>query len=427
MKISIRTIKNFLLCAFLILFLAFTGNYPNGRINIMLLLLLCLVGISLIAFKGKLQINSLYTIPLLYFLYFLSDVSNGISSSSDIVNLVICIALIVTFVQYIFNKSDTYTVIRIVFFVFLIAGPIIGIYQMVTGGFIFPETEASVYYNYKIFNSQQSNENYSALTMIIPVFLSLYLFSQSKKQTVKIFLVISALVSFVCLLLTFSRGAILGAAIALLVLIYSLSKYNKEIFKEITLGKIVFVIASLIAIVVLYSHAEKFVNSFDVRNLLEKKTYGSLEARIIQWKSIVTIMSNSGLKNLFLGYGSNYPNIVGSISGYYISAHNIFFGHLIQNGIIGCICLISLFVNSIKKSIEILKTDDLGGKFIAALVVTMWVAYQFVSMVRWELWFSIIVLELYYSSKYKSFESYSLKDSHYTCYAQSKNDFGGTV
>ena len=66
-------------------------------------------------------------------------------------------------------------------------------------------------------------------------------------------------------------------------------------------------------------------------------------------------MSNSGLKNLFLGYGSNYPNIVGSISGYYISAHNIFFGHLIQNGIIGCICLISLFVNSIKKSIEILK------------------------------------------------------------------------
>ena len=99
-------------------FLAFTGNYPNGRINIMLLLLLCLVGISLIAFKGKLQINSLYTIPLLYFLYFLSDVSNGISSSSDIVNLVICIALIVTFVQYIFNKSDTYTVIRSFFFFF---------------------------------------------------------------------------------------------------------------------------------------------------------------------------------------------------------------------------------------------------------------------------------------------------------------------
>ena len=60
-------------------------------------------------------------------------------------------------------------------------------------------------------------------------------------------------------------------------------------------------------------------------------------------------------KKFVLGYGSNYPNIVGSISGYYISAHNIFFGHLIQNGIIGCICLISLFVNSIKKSIEILK------------------------------------------------------------------------
>ena len=73
------------------------------------------------------------------------------------------------------------------------------------------------------------------------------------------------------------------------------------------------------------------------------------------------------------------------------------------------------------------KTDDLGGKFIAALVVNMWVAYSLFLWLDGELWFSIIVLELYYSSKYKSFESYSLKDSHYTCYAQSKNDFGGTV
>lgn len=398
MKISIRTIKNILLCAFLILFLVFTGNYPNGRIRVMILLLASLTCMSLVAFKGKLQINSLLIIPVLYFVYYLSDISNGISNSSDIVNLVMCLALIITIVQYTNDESDANRVIRIIFLVYLISGPIIGIYQMVTGGFIFPEMEASVFYSYKIFNSQQSNENYSALTMVIPAFLSIFLFSKSNNRASRIILIISSVVSFVCLLLTFSRGAIVGVVIALLVLMFSLLKHNREIFNQITFGKIAFIIVSIIVITTLYSFAEQFINSFDVQNLLEKKTADSLEVRITQWKSIITVMLNSGLKNLLLGYGLDYPKIVGSVSSYYISAHNIFFGHLIQNGVIGLICIFSLFFNSIKKSIQIFKTDDVKGKFIAALVVAMWIAYQFVSMVRWEFWFSIIVLELYYSS-----------------------------
>lgn len=405
MKISIRKIKNVILCTFLILFLVFTGNYPNRRIGIMLILIASLAGMSLIIFQGILRINSLFIMPVLYFLYNLSDISNGISSSSNIVNLLICIALIITIVQYAYDETDVNIVIKIIFFIFLISGPIIGLYQMITGGFLFPETETSVFYSYKIFNSQQSNENYSALTMVIPIFLSLFLFFQDINKTVRIFLVITSIVSFTCLLLTFSRGAIVGVAIVLLLLIFSLLKHNKDIFKRVTLGKIAFIVVSIIVIAALYSYAEEFINSFDVQNLLEKKTTSSLKVRMTQWKSIVMVMMNSGLKNFFFGYGSNYPDIVGGVSGYYISAHNIFLGHLIQNGIVGLVCILCLFFSSIKKSFEILKSDDLRGKFIAALVLTMWIAYQFVSMVRWELWFSIIVLELYYLSQFTQIDN----------------------
>ena len=405
MKISIRKIKNIILCTFLILFLVFTGDYPNGRIGIMLILIISLASMSLIAFQGILRINSLFVIPSLYFLYNLSDITNGISSSSNIVNLLICIALIITVVQYAYDETDVNKVIKIIFFVFLISGPIIGLYQMATGGFVFPETETSVFYSFKIFNSQQSNENYSALTMVIPAFLSLFLFSQGNNKTVRLFFVIISIISFTCLLLTFSRGAIVGAAIALLLLIFSLIKHNKDIFKQVTFGKITFIIVLIIVIAALYSYAEQFINSYDVQNLLEKKTTSSLEVRMTQWKSIVMVMMNSGLKNFLVGYGSNYPDIVGGVSGYYISAHNIFLGYLIQNGIVGLVCILFLFFNSIKKSLEIFKTDDFGGKFIAALVLTMWIAYQFVSMVRWELWFSIIVLELYYSSQFKQIDN----------------------
>lgn len=191
----------------------------------------------------------------------------------------------------------------------------------------------------------------------------------------------------------------------MLLLIFSLIKHNKDIFKQITFGKITFIIVLIIVIAALYSYAEQFINSYDVQNLLEKKTTSSLEVRMTQWKSIVMVMMNSGLKNFLVGYGSNYPDIVGGVSGYYISAHNIFLGYLIQNGIVGLVCILFLFFNSIKKSLEIFKTDDFGGKFIAALVLTMWIAYQFVSMVRWELWFSIIVLELYYSSQFKQIDN----------------------
>lgn len=400
MKISVGKVKNILLFTFLIFFLVFTGNYPNGRIEILLIFVFSLASISLTVFKGILRINSIFIIPLLYFIYCLSDISNGISSSSNTVNLAICLALIITFAQYAYDESDVNIMIRIIFLAFLISGPIIGLYQMVNGGFVFPDTGASVYYNYKIFNSQQSNENYSALTMVIPFFLSLFLFSSSNSNAARIFYTATSIVSFICLLLTFSRGTIAGVVIALLLLMFSILKHNKDIFKQVTLTKIFLVILIIIVVISLYSYAEQFVNSLDVQNLLEKKSMDSLEVRVTQWKSIVQVMLNTGLKNMFLGYGLDYPNVVGSVSGHYISAHNIFLGHLIQNGIVGFACILCLFLNSIKKSLEIFKTDDIGGKYIAALVLTMWIAYQFVSMIRWELWFSIIVLELYYSSRF---------------------------
>ncbi|KZE38886.1 hypothetical protein AV656_08275 [Bhargavaea cecembensis] len=330
-------------------------------------------------------------IILLYAFAVLTNIYSNGNYQSGIVNLMLLIFMYISLDKYCGNINDFKNLIKIVFITTFIGGPIIGIYQMATGDFLFPvpASENSSYVDYKIFNAQQSNVNYGALTMQVSFFTALILSNSSDKY--KLLYYISAIISVICILLTFSRGAIAATAVALLVIILYKKKTTVKswirIFWVLLLGTFL--------LSVYYENIMQFIYSNDVQHLFSQKETSSINDRTQQWEAATEAFLDGSIFQVVFGYGTEYATVLASYSGIPMSAHNIFFGQLTENGLVGFVLMFVVFFNGIKKIIKLNKHSKLALG-MCCFMIAIWLTYQLISMIRWEFLVTIILFDIYY-------------------------------
>lgn len=328
-------------------------------------------------------------IILLFLLSVFTDIYSNGNYQSGIVNLLLFTLIYISVDKYCNNMDTFKKLISVIFLTSFIGGPIIGIYQMATGDFLFPDLETSIYVSYKIFNAQQSNVNYGAVTMQLAFFTALILSSSSSKY--KFIYIISAITSAICVILTFSRGAIAATAIALLIIIF----YKKKPSVKRWIRGLIVLLLCCVLFSAYYDNIMQFVYSDNVQRVFSQKETSSITDRSQQWEAAIEAFVNGSIFEKFFGYGSTYTSVLTGYSGMSMSAHNIFFGQLSQNGLIGFLLMFATFINGIKKIVKLNKYKIVTLE-MCCFIIAIWLSYQLVSIIRWEFLVAVIMFDIYY-------------------------------
>lgn len=389
MIITKKRITEILYYVFFALLFCFDASMPNRSLLLFFIILMSIF----VNLNMNLRINmnrgdaSKYII-MLYLISVLTDIYSNGNYQSGIINLLLFTLIYISLGKYCDSMDSFKKLIKIVFITTFIGGPIIGIYQMATGNFLYTDSATSIYVNYKIFNAQQSNVNYGALTMQLAFFASLIVSNFSKH---KYLYYTGAIISSVCVILTFSRGAIASTAISLLIIIFYKKKYSVKRWIR------VFILVLICGVLfnVYYQNIIGFVYSDNVQNLFSQKEASSLTDRSQQWKAAIDAFMNGNVLQMLFGYGSDYASVLGRYSGESMTAHNIFFGQLSQNGLVGLILIFAVFINGMKKIIKLNKHKIVTLE-MCCFMLAIWMSYQLLSLIRWEFLIIIILFDKYF-------------------------------
>lgn len=364
----------------------------------LLIIIITLTIVININFNSKITINRGNASKYIIILFIISIISNLYSKGnyySDMTNMTLFILMYVSIDKYCKDIDNFSKLIRVIFVATFIGGPIIGIYQMITGEFLFPDSGNSVYVSFKMFDAKQSNVNYGALTMQIALFTSLLSASFSKHKTMYYSL---SLISFISVVLTFSRGSIGALFIAGLFIIFHKKKASKNGRSWIRLFMFVVVCFALFSIY--QNDIMNFIYSEEIQILFSRKEQSDISARSQQWKAALQGLINGNIIEILIGYGTEYATILARYSGMMMSAHNIFFGQLSQNGMVGFILIFSVFLKHMSRIIKLNKYKA-STLFMSSFIISIWLSYQFLSIIRWEFWICVILFDVYYKIEYK--------------------------
>ena len=189
------------------------------------------------------------------------------------------------------------------------------------------------------------------LGMTLP--LIIYLFFEKFNKI--LFFIYS--LSFITLLLTFSRGAYLSIIITFLVLSVLLWQFLKQ--KKIAL---LFGLSLLILIIPVTPISDRFYSSFDLDE-------GSNVGRLDMWQQA----SQSGLGNFWTGVGlGNYSLKVNSALDYRnpVTAHNLYLDTFSEMGVFTLIVLLILILGTIYYLFKLVKdSGDNDKKYLAVALI----------------------------------------------------------
>jgi len=220
------------------------------------------------------------------------------------------------------------------------------------------------------------NAAFLATYLIFIVYLCLILFFKEEKKNWKIFYILVLLVSLLGILLTETRGAILGLffgfAAGAVVLLFKL-----EAKKKVWLGGIL--------IIIIFFTAWLFINrdSDYVRKIpiLDRVAHISLEdatvkSRLITWQSSWQGFGDHPI----LGYGPENQKYAFSkyfdprvVDQWFDRAHNVIFDLLVAGGILGLVSYLSIFIVAVCWLYKISKNDFI----LATCLFSLLVAYFF--------------------------------------------------
>lgn len=218
------------------------------------------------------------------------------------------------------------------------------------------------------FQGSLGNPAYVGTYFMFLVFYALYVSNTEQKPALKKVFWILAIISFLVLLITQTRGATFGIAGALFVfLLYLIFHGSKKAKKRALIGIGVFL---LLAACVLYIKTTPLVTKIPGSRLINfDLKIGSLQTRVWTWES--------GLKGVgerpFFGWGpENFSFVfdkyfdtrhyVPGISSetWYDRAHNVFFDYLVETGVLGLIAYLSMFVMFYYQFVKVGKKDALA-------------------------------------------------------------------
>ncbi len=332
-------------------------------------------GVSLLVFLIALQAMTVF-----------SDAINGhsILSSSAYLLIFLCLFLFAV------NQKGGRLYTASLWFAFLVAfigGPIAGIYQLITKQYIFDffSTQQQAQNNaitYLMFSANSGNSDYASMHMMVSGFLSLVLYNKKKN----FLFVLAAIVSFVCMIMTFSRATLLGVIFSLfLFVVFKNSRRIKR--KDIRINPILLLFVPVLFFLPLVFANQigelvdkYFSNPYALQNFQYKQTFNGLSSRLAIWNDIVNMMSHSSTKNFLFGYGSDYANALGEYSGRVISAHNFILGQFATNGLVGLFVAVVFFVYMFVLGFSYLRSNNSELAIFGFVIVTYFVNYMFISI-----------------------------------------------
>lgn len=344
--------------------------------------------------KIKLQhISILRHLIVIIILTAVSNLMYGEERLTHFVMAIIFIALIISLKLLVDSEDSLNTCLKIFFYPSFIGGPIIGLYQLATGGYIFgTKADVLTFESTIISTVSQTNANYTAIAMLFSLLLSGALAFRLKKAYYYVFAIVSA----ICIVLTFSRTTILTMIAFVSLFLIVARKYKKK--NKYSIKKVAMVIVVAVVLLVSYDTlcaiVVNYLDASSIEKLLEIKQTSTMDLRTDQWKAAVDIVFSKGPLEFLIGFGEAAGEVMGGISGRNMSAHNFFFGRLSENGVIGFIASIALYVNIIRRFIRTRKYLDKGSLWIAYSVAIMLVSYMMISNITWEFIISITLFDI---------------------------------
>jgi len=226
------------------------------------------------------------------------------------------------------------------------------------------------------------NQNEIAVFFAVGVQVVLYLMSQTKSSTLKIFLMILIFLLVVALINTGSRTGAIVIGVIFLYYIYSQVKVS---FKNI-FGLAIFLFIISLSNLSGLIHIENIIRISESKEQIED---GNLTGRGYIWAQAFTYIE----KKPFLGYGigtseevlaRSFPDFEKK------STHNTFILILFELGIVGLIIFFRLIYTSVKESLKI--ENKQKRHLVLSLIVTILIFGLTLALFRRKLLFVILVL-----------------------------------
>lgn len=209
------------------------------------------------------------------------------------------------------------------------------------------------WYGLPVFLGSSENPNGFATLLAIGLPMGFGLWLTSQRKMLSLFLLISLILFFVCLIMTFSRSGIVAGILGLIIIDHH--RKNNNTFSL----KLFFKLVSLISIVILFSYLFYFIIE-----LLTNDTSNQTSTSISENKEtsgnyrimVLLPLMNLILDNFFFGVGyGNIPELMLQRVGLEINTHNIFFEVLLSFGIFCFIAFVSLLILSYRSMSQAIK------------------------------------------------------------------------
>lgn len=364
-------------------------------------LLLTCVSIGIFFIQIILNKGLIYTDKItkhIFIVYILGIVSSLLNNANtilfNILQMLQVLALYMGIVSFCNNEIKIVKIIKIIYWTGFIGGPLAGIYQMITNRYIYPLPSGSPYEGNTLMqtvisSALQQNSNLVALQFVATMFIGFFLYNRVKK---KLLLKGSLFLCIIANILTFSRTTIIGIIMA--GILYCIMNSRK-----IKLHKLIIIQFLIIVIPVLvYCNIETIITNIlefgDAKYVFKLKSSENVDIRFIQWIGIFKILVSSNIIEILFGYGENYVNVLGGITGYYITSHNTILEQLIKNGIVGCISLIYAFYYTIKMYIILYKRNKQYISLLLGLFVVL-ISLQMISSLSLDTVMYMMIASMY--------------------------------
>ncbi|PFA66937.1 hypothetical protein CN378_12570 [Bacillus sp. AFS015802] len=312
-------------------------------------------------------------------LMIISSIINGDGQTlQNIIFFFQTVFLYLGIVSFCNNYEKLYRVIKIIFVTGFIGGPVAGLIQMITGEYIFPLPPGSPYEDNMLIKTVISsaltyNANLVALQFVTTLFLGLYLYNKINK---KLLIFVCILISAVALILTFSRTSIIATILAFV--IYNFFRKKKTNSLKFILQYFVLAMTSIILLFFFDDILSKVLQFNDVDYVFRLKSAENVDIRYMQWIAVVDVLFSSDIIHLLFGYGRNYINIIGSITGYNITTHNTILEQFVKNGVLSGFLIIISYYYSFKAFWKVNKTKEEFNSIFAGLIA-LFVSLQMIS------------------------------------------------
>jgi len=258
------------------------------------------------------------------------------------------------------------------------------------------------WYGLPVFLGSSENPNGFATLLAIGLPMGFGLWLTSRRKMLSLFLLISLILFFVCLIMTFSRSGIVAGILGLIIIDHHRKNNNTFSFRLF----LKFVI--LITIVILFSYLFYFIiellttdTSSQTSTSISENKETSGNYRIMVLLPLMSLI----LDNFFFGVGyGNIPELMLQRVGLEINTHNIFFEVLLSFGIFCFIAFILLLILSYKRmSLAIKLATSYEIRILTSIGIASLTALIFHGMfhaihIHFMFWLMIAISPVFYKS-----------------------------